>query len=85
MWPINVRIRISGGRVNYEYAPKNVQDFMLILDSESTRKWHCNKKSNNHSGCKNESKSPHHSRKPSHGCPRELQNLDRTENLGEKS
>ena len=27
---------------------------MLILDPESTCKWHCNKKSNSHSGCKNE-------------------------------
>ena len=34
--------------------PENVQDFMLILDPESTCKWHCNKKSNSHSGCKNE-------------------------------
>ena len=29
------------------------QDFMIISDPESTCKWHCNKKSNNHSGCKN--------------------------------
>ena len=34
--------------------PENFQDFMLILDPESTCKWHCNKKSNSHSGCKNE-------------------------------
>ena len=27
---------------------------MLILDPESTCKWHCNKKSNSHSGCKND-------------------------------
>ena len=27
---------------------------MLILDSDSTCRWHCNKKSNSHSGCKNE-------------------------------
>ena len=27
---------------------------LLILDPESTCKWHCNKKSNSHSGCKNE-------------------------------
>ena len=27
---------------------------MLILDPESTCKWHCYKKSNSHSGCKNE-------------------------------
>ena len=26
---------------------------MLILDTESTCKWYCNKKSNSHSGCKN--------------------------------
>ena len=34
--------------------PENFQDFMLILDPESTCKWHCNKKSNSNSGCKNE-------------------------------
>ena len=34
--------------------PENVQDFMLILDLESTCKCHCNKKSNSYSGCKNE-------------------------------
>ena len=34
--------------------PENFQDSMLILDPESTCKWHCNKKSNSHSGCKNE-------------------------------
>ena len=34
--------------------PENFQDFMLILDQESTCKWHCNIKSNSHSGCKNE-------------------------------
>ena len=34
--------------------PENFQDFMLILDPESTCKWHCNKKSNSHSGFKNE-------------------------------
>ena len=27
---------------------------MIILDPESTCKWHCSKKSNSHSGCKNE-------------------------------
>ena len=27
---------------------------MLILDSDSTCKWHCNKNLNSHSGCKNE-------------------------------
>ena len=27
---------------------------MLILDTESTCEWYCNKKSNSHSGCKNE-------------------------------
>ena len=27
---------------------------MLIVDPESTCKWHCNKKSNSHSGCKKE-------------------------------
>ena len=27
---------------------------MLIIDSESTCKWHCNKKSNSHSGRKSE-------------------------------
>ena len=33
--------------------PENSRDFMLILDSESTCKWHCSKL-NSHSGCKNE-------------------------------
>ena len=33
--------------------PENFQDFKLMLDPESTCKWHCNKKSNSHSGCKN--------------------------------
>ena len=33
---------------------ENFQDFMLILDPESNCKWQCNKKSNSHSGCKNE-------------------------------
>ena len=35
---------------------ENFQDFMLILDPESTCKWHCNKKPNSqcHSGYKNE-------------------------------
>ena len=27
---------------------------MLIVDPESTCKWHCNKNSNSHSGCKKE-------------------------------
>ena len=27
---------------------------MIILDPESTCKWHCSKISNSHSGCKNE-------------------------------
>ena len=27
---------------------------MLILDTENTCKWHCNKKSNSYSGCENE-------------------------------
>ena len=27
---------------------------MLIVDPKSTCKWHCKKKSNSHSGCKNE-------------------------------
>ena len=27
---------------------------MFILDPESTYKWHCNKKLNSHSWCKNE-------------------------------
>ena len=35
---------------------KICQDFMLMLDPESTCKWHCNKKSNSHSRCKNEQK-----------------------------
>ena len=30
--------------------PENLQGFMLILDPESTCNWHCNKKSNSHSG-----------------------------------
>ena len=30
------------------------QDFMLILDPESTYKWHCNKYSNSNLGCKKE-------------------------------
>ena len=34
--------------------PENFQDFMLILDPESTCNGHCNKKSNSHSGRKNE-------------------------------
>ena len=34
--------------------PRNFQDFMFILYPESTCKWHCNKKSNSPSGCKNE-------------------------------
>ena len=34
--------------------PENLWDFMLILDPESTCNWHCNKKSNSPSGCKNE-------------------------------
>ena len=34
--------------------PENIQDFMLILDPERTCEWHCNKKSNVHSRCKNE-------------------------------
>ena len=43
--PLGVRGRSS---------PDNFQDFMLILDAESICKWHCNKKSNCHSECKNE-------------------------------
>ena len=34
--------------------PEIFQEFMLILDPESTCKWHCNKNSNSHSWCKNE-------------------------------
>ena len=34
--------------------PENLQDLLIILDPESTCKWHCSKKSNSHSGCKNE-------------------------------
>ena len=34
--------------------PDNFKDFMIILYPESTCKWHCNKNSNSHSGCKNE-------------------------------
>ena len=34
--------------------PENFQDFVLILDPESTCEWHFNKKSNSHSGCENE-------------------------------
>ena len=34
--------------------PEHFQDFMIILDLKSTCKSHCNKKSNSHSGCKNE-------------------------------
>ena len=33
---------------------KTPVDFMLILDPESTFKWHYNKKLNSHSGCQNE-------------------------------
>ena len=33
---------------------ENFHDFMLILDPESTCKWHCDKKSNSHLECKNE-------------------------------
>ena len=41
------------GGVRGAKPPENFQDFMIILDRESTCKWHCNKKSNSHSGCKN--------------------------------
>ena len=40
--------------VRGQSPPENFQDFMFILDPESTYKWHCNKKLNSHSGCKNE-------------------------------
>ena len=45
--------KASGGGLGGE-APGNYQDLMLILDPESTCKWHCNKKSNSHSECKNQ-------------------------------
>ena len=57
MSPIELRLW-SGGATLFgglgARPPDNFHDFMLILDPESTCKWHCNKKSNSHSGCKNE-------------------------------
>ena len=54
--PIELRLW-SGGATPFggleAKPPENIQDFMLILDPESTCKWHSNKKSNSHSGCKN--------------------------------
>ena len=35
-------------------VPGKFSGFYVILDPESTCKWHCNKKSNSHSGCKKE-------------------------------
>ena len=57
MSPIELRLW-SGGAASFEgqgaKPPENFQNLMLILDPDSTCKWLCNKKSNSHSGCKNE-------------------------------
>ena len=47
----------SGGAApfwGFGVSNTNFQDFLLTLHPESTCKWHCNIKSNSHSGCKNE-------------------------------
>ena len=50
---------------------------MLILDPESTSKWHCNKKSNSPSGCKNETLVNHNCKKLGNKLQPKVQNAHR--------